>query len=61
MLHVDPLKSSCSQKLHHIERKLRLQVLQKSNSLEKVVVLKVIFANANIYNCSSEKFIVLIE
>ena len=58
MLHVDPLKSSCSQKLHHIERKLRLR---KSNSLEKVVVLKVIFANANIYNCSSEKFIVLIE
>ena len=58
MLHVDPLKSSCSQKLLHIERKLRLR---KSNSLEKVVVLKVIFANANVYNCSSEKFIVLIE
>ena len=61
MLHVDRLKSSCSQKQHQIETKLRLQVLQKSNSLEKVVVLKVIFANANVCNCSSEKFIVLIE
>ena len=61
MLHVDPLKSSCSQKLQHIERKLRLQVLQKSNSFKQVVVLKVIFANANVYNCTSEKFIVLNE
>ena len=37
---MDPLNSSCFQKLQFPERKLKLQVLRKSNSLEKEVVLK---------------------
>ena len=55
MLQIDPLNSSCSWKLQFHKRKLRLWVLWKSNSLEKVVVPKVSFANANVYNCSSKK------
>ena len=51
--------SSCSQKLQYPERKLRLYVLWKSNSLEKVVVPKVPLASANVCNCSSKKFTIL--
>ena len=43
----DPFNSSCSQKLQLPEIKLRLQLLPKSNSLEKVVVPKVSLASAN--------------
>ena len=55
MLQIDPLNSSCSWKLQFHKRKLRLWVLWKSNSLDKVVAPKVSFANANVYNCSSKK------
>ena len=65
MLQIDPLNSSCSQKLQYPKRKFRLiqkiQVLRKSSSLEKVPVLKVIFASANVYNCSSKKLLFLMN
>ena len=61
MLQIDPLKNSCSQKLKHSERKLRLKVFQKSSSLEKEAVPKVALANANVYNCSTKKFTILMS
>ena len=54
MLQIDPL-SSCSQKLQYPEKKLRLQVLRKSISLEKEAIPKVTLRSANVYNCSSKK------
>ena len=59
MLQIDPLHSS--QKLQFLKRKLGLQVLWNSNSLEKVVVPKVTLANADFYNYSSKKFTALNE
>ena len=56
MLQTDPLKSSCSQKEPYPKRTLRLKVLRKSSSLEKVAVPKVTLASAIIYNCSSKIF-----
>ena len=41
MLQIDPLKSSCSQRKEYPEETLRLKVLRKSSSLEKVAVPKV--------------------
>ena len=61
MLQIDPLKNSCSQKLKHSERKLRLKVFQKSSSLEKEAVPKVALASANVYNCSAKKFTILMS
>ena len=61
MLQIDPLNSSCSQKLQYPGRKLRLKVLGKSSSLEKVAVPKVTLASANFYKCSSKKFTILNE
>ena len=46
MLQIDPVKSSCSQKQQYPERTLRLKVLRKSNSLEKVAIPKVTLASA---------------
>ena len=46
MLQIDPLKSTCSQKQQYPERTLRLKVLRKSSSLEKVAIPKVTFASA---------------
>ena len=45
MLQIDPFKSSCSQKQQYPERTLRLKVLRKSSSLEKVAIPKVTFAS----------------
>ena len=59
MLQIDPLKSSCSQKQQCPERTLRLKVLRKSSSLEKVAVSKVTLASAIVYTCSSKKITVL--
>ena len=61
MLQIDPISSSCSQKLQYPERKLRLQVLRKSSSLEKADALKVTLASANVYSRSSKKFTILNE
>ena len=61
MLQIDPLDSSCSQKQQYPERSLRLKVLRKSGSLEKVAVPKVTLANGNVYNCSSKIFTILYE
>ena len=61
MLQIDLLKSSCSQKQQYPERVLRLKVLRKSSSLEKLAVLKVILASAIVYNCSSKIFTMLYE
>ena len=44
MLQIDPLKNNCSQKQQYPKRKLRLKVLQKSSSLEKVAIPKVTLA-----------------
>ena len=38
MLQIDPLKSSYSQKQQFPEKNIRLKVLRKSSSLEKVAV-----------------------
>ena len=46
MLQIDPLKSSCSQRKEYPEETLRLKVLRKSSSLEKVAVPKVTIASA---------------
>ena len=59
MLQIDPLKSSCSQKQKYSERTLKLKVLQKSSSLEKVIVPKVTLRSENVFNCSSKKFTML--
>ena len=59
MLQIDLLKSSCSQKQQYPERALRLKVVRKSSSLEKVAVLKVTLASAIVYNCSSKIFTML--
>ena len=59
MLQIDPLKSSCSQKQKYPERPLKLKVLQKSSSLEKVTVPKVTPRSENVYNCCSKKFTML--
>ena len=48
MLQIDPLKSSCSQKQQYPERTLRLKVLRKSSSLEKVAIPKVTLASARL-------------
>ena len=61
MLQIDPFKSSCSQKQQYPERTLRLIVLRKSSSLEKVAIPKVTIASAIVYNCSSEIFTILYE
>ena len=61
MLPIDPLNSSCSQKRQYPERTLRLKVLRKSSSLEKVAVRKVTLASANVFNCSSKTFTKLYE
>ena len=61
MLQIDPISSSCSQKLQYPERKLRLQVLRKSSPLEKVDGPKVTLASANVYSRSSKKFTILNE
>ena len=61
MLQIDPLKSSSSQKQKYAERTLRLKVLQKSSSLEKVAVPKVKLASAIVYNCSSKICTILYE
>ena len=46
MLQIDPLKGSCSQKWQYPERTLRLKVLRKNISFEKVAIPKVTFASA---------------
>ena len=46
MLQIYSLNSSCSQKQQYPKRTLRLKVLQKRSSLEKVAVLKVTLAIA---------------
>ena len=56
MLQIDPLSSSCSQKLQYPERKLRLR---KSSSLEKVDAPKFTLASANVYSRCSKKFTIL--
>ena len=61
MLQIDPLKSSSSQKQKYPGRTLRLKVLQKSSSLEKVAVPKVTLANAIVYNRSSKIFTIRYE
>ena len=61
ILQIDLLKSSCSQKQQYPERALRLKVLRKSSSLEKVAVLKVTLASVIVYNCSSKIFTMLYE
>ena len=61
ILQIDLLKSSCSQKQQYPERALRLKVIRKSSSLEKVAVLKVTLASAIVYNCSSKIFTMLYE
>ena len=48
MLQIDSLKSSCSQKQQFLERTLKLKVLRKSNSLEKVAIWKVTLASATL-------------
>ena len=53
MLQIDPFNSSCSQKTT-IPQNIKVKVLRKSISLEKVAVLKVILASANVYNCSQK-------
>ena len=61
MLQIDPLKSSCSQKQLYPETILRLKVLRKSSSLEKVAVPKVTLASVIVYNCSFKVFTTLYE
>ena len=61
MLQIDPISSSRSQKLQYPERKLRLYVLRKSSSLEKVDAPKVTLASANVYSRSSKRFTILTE
>ena len=56
MLQTDPLNSNCSQNLQYPEKKVRLYVLGKSTSLEKLAVPKSTLRSANVYNCSSKKF-----
>ena len=48
MLQIDSLNSSCSQKLQYPEIKLKLLLLRKSNSVEKVAVPKVTLASVNV-------------
>ena len=54
MFQIDPLKSRCSQKQQYPERTLRLKVLRKNSSLEKVAVPKVTLASTIVYKCSSK-------
>ena len=54
ILQIDPLKSSCSQKQQYPERTLRLKVLRKNSSLEKVAVPKVTLASTIVYKCPSK-------
>ena len=61
MLQIDPLKSSYSQKQQYPEGTLRLKVLRKISSLEKVAVPKVTRLSAIVYNCSSKIFTILYE
>ena len=61
MLQIEALKSSSSQKQQYPERTLRLKVLRKSSSLEKVAIPKVTLASAIVYNCSSKIFTILYE
>ena len=61
MLQIDPLKSSYSQKQQYPEGTLRLKVLRKISSLEKVAVPKVTRLSSIVYNCSSKIFTILYE
>ena len=61
MLQIDSLNSSCPQKQQYPKITLRLKALRKSRSVEKVAVLRVTLASANIYNCSSKIFTILYE
>ena len=61
MLQIDALKSISSQKQQYPERTLRLKLLRKSNSLEKVAIPKFTLASAIVYNCSSKIFTILYE
>ena len=61
MFQIDPFQSSCSQKQQYPERTLRLKVLRKSSSLEKVAVPKVTLTSAIVYNCSSKIFTIPYE
>ena len=61
MLQIDPLKSSCSQKQQYSERTLRLKVLPKSSSSEKLALPKAPLASTIVYNCSSKIFTILYE
>ena len=61
LFQIDHLKSSCSQKQQYPERTLRLKVLLKSSSLEKVAVPKVTLASTIVYNYSSKIFPILYE
>ena len=61
MLQIDPLKSSYSQKQQYPEGTLRLKVLRKISSLEKVAVPKVTRLSSIVYNCSSKIFAILYE
>ena len=61
MPQIDPLNSSCSQKLQFHKKLKAISTLKEEFSLEKVVAPKVTLANANAYNCSSKKFTALNE
>ena len=54
MLQIDPINSNCSQKLHYLEKKLRVQVLRKNSSMKEVAIPKVTLGSVNVYNCSSK-------
>ena len=58
---IDPLNSSCFQKLRFPERESRLYVIRKSSSLEKVVVSKVALASANFFNHSCKNLLYLMN
>ena len=62
LLQIDPLNSSCSQKLQYPKTKLKLKyVLRKSSSLEKVALPKVTLARANVFDWSSKQFTIFNE
>ena len=61
MLQIDPLKRSYFQKPQYLEKNLRLKVLQKSSSLEKVAVAKVTLASAIVCNCPSKIYTIVYE
>ena len=61
MPQTDSLKSSYSQKQQYPEKTLRLKVLRKRSSLEKVAVPKVTLASTIVFNCSSKAFTIPYE